>query len=271
MITPILSHISAKKKLYLLSFVQLKKNLLFNSRFRQNVSMRFNSCFKLFFVFLIITTSNFSARIGMFFGNFDPIHKVHSKIIEESIIALNLDKLFVIPYFETDKKDGENYLVRTQLLRKAISEIPKMELFGSRRVAEIGRRSSLLSKSVSFFEKMVIDNIRYSEGWDQEYFLLVGTDEFLRIVDAHNLPGYEDPLNIVVVKRQGFDQTIPRRLTPFLGSKLFLLDFLAPRISSSQLREALSQGSLSNSEHLHSSVLKSIMARGFYGYPVVGQ
>ena len=233
--------------------------------------MLFNSFFKLFFLFLIIINSNFSARIGLFFGNFDPIHKVHSKIIEQGILTLNLDKLFVIPYFETDKNDGENYLVRTQLLRKAISEIPKMELFGSRRVAEIGRRSSLLSNSVSFFEKMVIDDIRYSEGWDQEYFLLIGTDEFLRIVDAHNLPGYEDPLNIVVVKRQGFDQTIPRRLVPLLGSKLFLLDFSAPRMSSSQLRKELSQGNLSNSDHLHSSVLESIVLRGFYVYPVRGE
>lgn len=222
-------------------------------------------------LFLVIINLSFSARIGMFFGNFDPIHKVHSKIIEQGIRTLNLDKLFVIPYFETDKKDGENYLVRTQLLRKAISEIPKMELFGSRRIAEIGRRSSLLSKSVSFFEKMVMDDIRYSEGWDQEYFLLVGTDEFFRIIDDHNLPGYEDPLNIVVVKRQGYDQTIPRKLIPFLGSKLFLLDFSAPRISSSQLRQELSQGDLSKVEYLHNSVLKSIRSRGFYGYPVTGQ
>lgn len=204
----------------------------------------------------------------MFFGNFDPIHRVHSQIIQQGIDQLSLDKLYVIPYFQTDKNDGENYLVRTQLLRRAVSEIPKMELFGSRRVAEIGRKSSLLSQSVDFFEKMVIDNIRYSEGWDQEYFLLVGTDELSRILKVHNYPRYEDPLKLVVVKRQGYDQTIPRSLIPMLGVKLFLLDFAAPRISSSQLRRQLSSGDLSNAGLLHESVLNSILKRGFYGYPI---
>ena len=207
-----------------------------------------------------------TANIGIFFGNFDPIHRIHDKIIQQSIAQLNLDRLYVVPYYETDKLDGENYLVRTQLLRRAITEIPRMELFGSRRVAEVGRKTNLLNKSVEFFEQLVIDEIRYSEGWDQEFFLIVGTDEFLRIVSAQKFPKSGDPMNLVVIKRRGFDQTVPRYLVPLLGTRLFMLDFAAPKISSTQLRDELAHGCLSNAHFLHDSVLESIVKRGFYGY-----
>ena len=125
------------------------------------------------FVFILVvlfSKTSEAARIGMFFGNFDPIHRIHDKIIQQSIAQLNLDRLYVIPYYETDKLDGENYLVRTQLLRRAITDIPRMELFGSRRVADLGRKTNLLNKSTEFFEQLVVDEIRYSEGWDQEFF-----------------------------------------------------------------------------------------------------
>ncbi len=232
--------------------------------------MSIKRVFCLILAFLLFGTGE-AAKIGMFFGNFDPIHRIHDKIIQQSISQLNLDRLYVIPYFETDKLDGENYLVRTQLLRRAITEIPKMELFGSRRVAEIGRKTNLLNKSVGFFEQLVIDEIRYSEGWDQEFFLIVGTDEFLRIVSAQKFPKSGDPLNLVVIKRKGFDQTVPRHLIPLLGTRLFLLDFAAPRISSTQLRDELAHGCLSSSHFLHDKVLESIVKRGFYGYHAEGK
>ena len=129
--------------------------------------------------------------------------------------------MYVIPYYETDKLDGENYLVRTQLLRRAITDIPRMELFGSRRVADLGRKTNLLNKSTEFFEQLVVDEIRYSEGWDQEFFLIVGTDEFLRLVSSQKFPKSGDPMNLVVIKRRGFDQTVPRYLVPLLGTRLF--------------------------------------------------
>ena len=225
---------------------------------------------KIFFivlVFFFLKTSQ-AARIGMFFGNFDPIHRIHDKIIQQSIAQLSLDRLYVIPYYETDKHDGENYLVRTQLLRRAITEIPKMELFGSRRVAEIGRKTSLLNKSVEFFEQLVVEEIRYSEGWDQEFFLIVGTDEFLRIVSAQKFPKSGDPMNLVVIKRKGFDQTVPRHLVPLLGTRLFLLDFSAPKISSTQLRDELAHGCLSSAHFFHDAVFESIIKRGFYGFSI---
>ena len=177
----------------------------------------------------------------------------------------------MVPYYETDKLDGENYLVRTQLLRRAITEIPRMELFGSKRVAEVGRKTNLLNKSVEFSEQLVIDEIRYSEGWDQEFFLIVGTDEFLRIVSAQKFPKSGDPMNLVVIKRRGFDQTVPRYLVPLLGTRLFMLDFAAPKISSTQLRDELAHGCLSNAHFLHDSVLESIVKRGFYGYEAMAE
>lgn len=226
---------------------------------------------KVFIFTLVVLFSKTSeaARVGMFFGNFDPIHRIHDKIIQQSIAQLNLDRLYVIPYYETDKLDGENYLVRTQLLRRAITDIPRMELFGSRRVADLGRKTNLLNKSTEFFEQLVVDEIRYSEGWDQEFFLIVGTDEFLRLVSSQKFPKSGDPMNLVVIKRRGFDQTVPRHLVPLLGTRLFLLDFSAPKISSAQLRDELAHGCLSSAHFLHDKVLESIIKRGFYGYSEV--
>ncbi|MEE2924380.1 MAG: hypothetical protein VX619_06310, partial [bacterium] len=183
--------------------IKRKKNLQIKAILLQNDGMNVT---KLSFIilFCIFVKTGETAKIGIFFGNFDPIHRIHDKIIQQSIAQLNLDRLYVVPYYETDKLDGENYLVRTQLLRRAITEIPRMELFGSKRVAEVGRKTNLLNKSVEFFEQLVIDEIRYSEGWDQEFFLIVGTDEFLRIVSAQKFPKSGDPMNLVVIKRRGF-------------------------------------------------------------------
>ena len=43
-------------------------------------------------------------KIGIFGGSFDPIHLGHTRIINEAIISLQLDKMLIVPNTILGKK-----------------------------------------------------------------------------------------------------------------------------------------------------------------------
>ena len=45
-------------------------------------------------------------KIGVFGGSFDPIHRSHVRVIEESIRQLKLDKILVMPTANNPWKDS---------------------------------------------------------------------------------------------------------------------------------------------------------------------
>ena len=204
-------------------------------------------------------------KIGIFFGNFDPIHQGHTTIVEKTITQLKLDLLYVIPYYETDNLGGEDFLVRYQLIRKALPEVPNMKLLSSSEVTAIGRKAKFLKRGKEFFEKNLLEKIQYDVGWDNDFYHIMGTDEFLRMIKHKSFPGADEPRSVVVIKRSGFNQTVPHHLLPFLGKKLFLLDLQIPRFSSRKIRKAMAQGQ--SGEGLLKPVFESIQKRGFYRYP----
>lgn len=220
--------------------------------------------FKTLLLFVLSCCTLHADRIGLLFGNFDPMHRGHASILDQSVEQLALDRVYVIPYYETDNENSEIFLVRWNLLRHALEGNDKYKLLEAVKLEEFGQKQKLLKESSFFFEDQVLDTIRMKEGWDQKYFHIMGTDEFIKVWRANRFPSVAEPRALVVIKRKGYDQTVPRKLRPQLGRKLFLLDFKIPRISAGKIRGQFLKGV--KPEGLRPRVLKQIEENQYYGY-----
>lgn len=212
--------------------------------------------------FLLIANTLFGARIGLFFGNFDPVHSAHLTIIEKSVSVLNLERMYAIPYLVSDSDFPVSFSSRCEMLQKALQskgenlKVPceKLELWNEERP---------LSSDPDSLTERILKEIFYLEGWDHNYYQIMGSDDFQRMLKFQGFPSDEKPLSIVVIKRPGFNQTIPRHLIPALGERLFPIDLDTPRVSSKEIRGLLKQGVIS--PYLSDEVVQYIRARKLYG------
>jgi nicotinic acid mononucleotide adenylyltransferase len=180
-------------------------------------------------------------RIGVIFGNYDPVHFGHKIIFRKSIEMLFLDKLYVIPYLSRSASDGETLCVRHQLLSESLRSVAKAALPSIDFLQKIVVKNSDEKDEQVAFEENVLRALSYEEGWDNSFFQIMGTNRFHEFVGRRgmNFSGTDVPRSVVVIKRPGFDQTIPRYLIPLLGRRLFLMDFNTPDIRSADIRSAL--------------------------------
>ena len=71
------------------------------------------------------------ARIGVFGGSFNPVHRGHLKLAAEALSELNLEKIYFVPSFITPLKDPKKLLprqVRLRLLKKALKGNPRFKI-----------------------------------------------------------------------------------------------------------------------------------------------
>ena len=78
-------------------------------------------------------------KIGVFGGSFDPIHRSHVRVIEESIRQLKLDKILVMPTANNPWKDstGATKQQRLAMLEIALKRLIKMLKFAVTRLIKI--------------------------------------------------------------------------------------------------------------------------------------
>ena len=117
-------------------------------------------------------------KIGVFGGSFDPIHRSHVRVIEESIRQLKLDKILVMPTANNPWKDstGATKQQRLAMLEIALKRYKNVEICRY----EIDQDSSK--------KNYTIDTIRYLKKIypnDQLYFMM-GMDQASLYHDASN-------------------------------------------------------------------------------------
>ena len=73
-------------------------------------------------------------KIGVFGGSFDPIHRSHVRVIEESIRQLKLDKILVMPTANNPWKDstGATKQQRLAMLEIALKRYKNVEFAATR-------------------------------------------------------------------------------------------------------------------------------------------
>ena len=69
-------------------------------------------------------------KIGIFGGSFDPIHLGHTRIINEAIISLQLDKMLIVPTKHNPWKEDSvaNNQQRIEMIQIALKDNSKCEV-----------------------------------------------------------------------------------------------------------------------------------------------
>lgn len=95
-------------------------------------------------------------KIGIFGGSFDPIHLGHTRIINEAIISLQLDKMLIVPTKHNPWKEDSvaNNQQRIEMIQIALKDNSKCEVC----TLEIDLQKQLIQHfhEYSFYEEYLL-------------------------------------------------------------------------------------------------------------------
>lgn len=183
-------------------------------------------------------------KIGVFGGSFDPIHRSHVRVIEESLRQLQLDKILVMPTANNPWKDkaGATKKQRLKMLDIALNRYQKVEVC-TYEIDHSGNEKNYTIDTIKHLKAMYPD--------DQLYFIM-GMDQaslFHKWLDADLL---SQLVQLVVFDRIGY------QINDNLNKYNFVrLDLTASDDASNSIRN----GSL---HALNPEVLKYIVTNGIY-------
>ncbi|MDD3165172.1 MAG: nicotinate (nicotinamide) nucleotide adenylyltransferase [Oscillospiraceae bacterium] len=202
------------------------------------------------------------SRIGIYGGSFNPPHMGHVLAIKETVKALQLDTMLVIPAATPPHKalsaDAPSPAERLELLRLAVAGLEQTQL------CELELRRAGPSYSCDTLAQL---REQYPK---DELFLLMGTDMFLSL-DTWRSPEIICRCATVVlasrVANSGkiHDEILAEKekLIAQFGAKVVILDNNFVEISSSTVRRMLAFHAAES--YLAPAVLETIERKGYYG------
>ena len=221
-----------------------------------------------------------SGRIksGILGGTFDPIHNGHLRAAVEILEEFSLDRIYLIPTFNPPHKNPDSITPFThrfamaRLAAEDMSEFDVLDIEGAR-----GGFSYTID-TVSELKK------RADCG---ELFLITGMDAFLDIRLWKNYKKLLELINVIIVRRLGYESDIPENLLKdlgalnpvickslygmgniikreiFSGMNLYVMSIPQLEISGTEIRKKLEQGQ-SIRYFLPDRVLSYIKKEGLY-------
>lgn len=163
-------------------------------------------------------------RIGLLGGTFNPVHLGHLKLAEESIKALNLDKLILIPANITPLRVKDEIISsndRYEMLKLAVEGYDKLEV--SR--VEIDRNGiSYTIDTVMALSKQVKE--------DTDFFFIIGSDLLSELKKWKDFDEIRKLAAFIVVRRPDFPVSKDEKNIP-------ILDINALDISSAEIRKKI--------------------------------
>lgn len=176
------------------------------------------------------------ARIALFGGTFDPIHNGHIVLARELAARLQLDRVVLMPTFVPPHKiktEMAPAIDRVEMCRLAAEPYPELTVSEM----EINRRGA--SFTVLTLEEMK------RQLPQAELFLFVGADMFLTLGSWHRFADIAKMATLCVVPRDDVSLGTLRAYAAELeaqGAHCIIEDVETPRISSTELREAVQRG-----------------------------
>ncbi len=176
-------------------------------------------------------------NIGVLGGTFDPIHRAHIMVAEETRAQLDLAEVLFVPTAQTPLKEDSSISAaehRVQMVSLAIADYPYFKLS----TIEMDRPG--LSYTVD-----TIARLRDELGTGYELFFIVGWDSLAQF------PRWKEPsrliqmCRLVAVPRPGYllpDLNSLETVIPGLFKRLIVLDKPKRDISATEIRKRVAQG-----------------------------
>ena len=137
-------------------------------------------------------------KIGIFGGSFDPIHLGHTRIINEAIISLQLDKMLIVPTKHNPWKEDSvaNNQQRIEMIQIALKDNSKCEVC----TLEIDRQDNEKNYTIDTIKelKKIYKN-------DQLYFMM-GMDQASQFDEWKSAKEISELVQLVAVNRKGYQK-----------------------------------------------------------------
>lgn len=198
-------------------------------------------------------------KIGIFGGAFNPVHSGHIKLAKDYIDFLKLDKLLLVPTAVPPHKESTDFASRDDrfnMLSLAFENMPMCE------ISDIEFRRD--GKSYTYDTLIELKKI-YP---DDEFYLIVGADQFLSFGKWYRYKDILDMVNICTAAREDENEKMllaegAKKLDGLDLNKFYLSPFDVFKISSSQIRNML-KNSEETSYFIPKKVYDYIVEKGIY-------
>lgn len=132
-------------------------------------------------------------KIGLYFGSFNPLHNGHMNIANYVVDYMNLDKLLFIVSPNNPFKNPKNLCdvnIRLKMVESVISNNRKLE------VSDIELKLSKPSYTINTINKLF-----ELYGTDNEFYLIMGIDNWVEIEKWKNFDDILKLVNVLVLPR----------------------------------------------------------------------
>ncbi len=174
--------------------------------------------------------------IGFFGGSFDPFHNAHRVLAEAALSELGLERLVVMPTNHPPHREPLLFSADERLLlaRAGLEGLPGAE------VSDLEVRASTPQYTFETLQQLSQDTSR------QDWVLCLGADSFLTLDQWHRADELMALYPCAVAPRVGIDQAEVHEKTQqwakHRGLRVIELKTLLPRVSATEVRQALGQG-----------------------------
>lgn len=189
-------------------------------------------------------------QVGIFGGNFNPVHNAHLVVADQVRQQLGLDKVLLMPEYLPPHVDAKGTIAehhRLKMLELAIEGIEGLEI----ETIELER------KGISYtYDTMILLNERDP---DTDYYFIIGADMVDYLPKWHRIDELVEIVQFVGVQRPRYKAGTSY---PVIWVDVPLMD-----ISSSMVRDFLAKGRTPNFM-LPKPVLDYIKKEGLYQWPM---
>ena len=172
------------------------------------------------------------AKIAIYGGTFDPIHRGHLHVIEQVLLRGLSDRVLVIPAGEPLLRDSQpiaSGAERRAMCVQALNDLP----------SEIAKKVEVnpieILRSGPSYAIDTVDAVAQTYP-DDEILLIVGTDAFAKIAHWHRSDELQDKVDFIVIDRPEFpgDATIDIGALNISATQIRAgeLDALSPHVAT---------------------------------------
>ncbi len=201
---------------------------------------------------LLKTTQRAGARVGVYYGTFDPVHEGHVRLLRSAVDRHGLDEVVVIPNLYNPRKPG------------AVSGEHRLRMLALRLRREAG--VNLYMGDTQVYESVwrrdpVFERIRQTYG-TRDLHQLVGEDRYGQMLADGEISAELDR-GLIVFPREGAAAT--RDLPQGIRDRVTFSDHLdADSLSSTTIRNRIRAGEPVPSEELDAELQLYIQFHGLY-------